>query len=250
MTTVLEGRRIIVTGAATGIGAAAVEVLTAAGAKVAATYHNTKPKKETSASWIHCDVTDQESVETAFGEAVEALGGLDVLIHAAGLWAAGVPGHIDVANIHKMIDVNFTSTVLTNQVAYSLMKETGGQIVNFGSSEGVSGSKISATYAASKAAVHSWTRSVARAWAADNVTVNAVAPAVATPGADRMREFLGPEGAVQFEQQLKMMIPLGGQLGDPATDLGPVLVFLAGDGARFITGQFLSVTGGLLMVGG
>ena len=80
MTTVLEGRRIIVTGAATGIGAAAVDVLTAAGAKVVATYHNTKPQDETSASWVHCDVTDQESVEAAFGQAVETLGGLDVLM--------------------------------------------------------------------------------------------------------------------------------------------------------------------------
>ncbi|PXW32677.1 UNVERIFIED_CONTAM: NAD(P)-dependent dehydrogenase (short-subunit alcohol dehydrogenase family) [Williamsia faeni] len=250
MTTLLNGRRVLVTGAATGIGAATVDVLTQAGAHVAATFHNTKPEDTASASWVHCDVTDPASVDSAFGEVVGTLGGLDVLIHAAGLWAPGVPGHIDTANIHKMIDINFTSTVLTNQAAHAVMRETGGQIINFGSSEGVSGSPISATYAASKAAVHSWSRSVAKAWAADNVTVNTIAPAVETPGANRLREFLGPEAAAQLTQQLKAAIPLGGELGDPATDVGPMLVFLSGEGAKFITGQFLAVNGGLLMVGG
>jgi NAD(P)-dependent dehydrogenase (short-subunit alcohol dehydrogenase family) len=112
------------------------------------------------------------------------------------------------------------------------------------------GSPISAVYAATKGAVQAWTRSAARAWAADNVTVNALAPAVQTPGADRLRDFLGPDASALIDQQIKSMIPLGGALGDPATDLGPVLVFLAGPGSGFITGQLLAVDGGLMMVGG
>ncbi len=112
------------------------------------------------------------------------------------------------------------------------------------------GSPISAVYAATKGAVQAWTRSAARAWAADNVTVNALAPAVQTPGADRLRDFLGPEAAGLIDQQMKMMIPLGGALGDPARDVGPILIFLAGAGSGFITGQLLAVDGGLIMVGG
>lgn len=245
----IDGRRILVTGAATGIGAAAVEVLTVAGARVVGTFHNTEPTASSAASWVRCDATDQDSVDKAVGDAVAELGGLDVLIHAAGSWQFGVPGQLDAANIRTMMDVNFSSTVFTNQAAYAVMKETGGQIINFGSSEGVSGSAVSATYAAAKAAVHSWTRSVAKAWGADGVTVNALAPAVQTPGADRRWAGMSPEAVKQFELQLKSAIPLGGKLGDPVSDLGPVLAFLSSDGAKFITGQLLSVNGGLLMLG-
>ncbi|OZF45966.1 SDR family NAD(P)-dependent oxidoreductase [Rhodococcus sp. 14-2470-1a] len=249
MTVTLQDRRILVTGAATGIGAAAVEVLTAAGARVVGTHHNTPPPTSTDASWIHCDVVDEQSVAECVARAVEILGGIDVLVHAAGLWEPGVPGKIDGANIRRMIDINFSATVITNQAVYAVMRKSGGQIINFGSSEGVSGSGLSATYAAAKAAVHTWTRSAARSWAKDGVTVNALAPAVQTPGADRRTEFIGPEAAAQFEKQLQVLIPLGGKLGDPIDDLGPVLAFLAGDGARFMTGQMIAVNGGLLMLG-
>jgi NAD(P)-dependent dehydrogenase (short-subunit alcohol dehydrogenase family) len=76
-----------------------------------------------------------------------------------------------------------------------------------------------------------------------------LAPAMQTPGAERLREFLGPDGAAFLEQQLALTIPLGGALGDPVNDLGPVLVFLAGEGSHFITGQLIAVDGGLLMLG-
>lgn len=129
---------------------------------------------------------------------VEALGGLDVLVAAAGLWHPGVPGQIEVDDVRRVMDVNFTSTVLTNQAA---------------------------------------------------AAVTAMAPAVETPGAERLRDFLGPDLAPVIEQQLQMTIPLGGKLGDPTADLGPVLVFLAGDGSRFITGQLIAVDDGLMMLG-
>ena len=70
------------------------------------------------------------------------------------------------------------------------------------------------------------------------------------PSADRLRAFLGPHAAAYIDQQMKLSIPLGGKLGDPAGDLGPVLVFLASQGAGFITGQLIPVDGGLAMVGG
>ena len=94
------------------------------------------------------------------------------------------------------------------------------------------------------------TKSVARELASRGITVNALAPAVQTPGADRLRDFLGPDAAALIDQQMKMMIPLGGALGEPARDVGPMLVFLAGSGSGFITGQLLAVDGGLMMVGG
>jgi len=249
-TSPLHGRRILVTGGATGIGAAAVGVLTEAGAEVAATYHQTPPPDDLVATWLQCDVRDADAVSAMVQQAVEHLGGLDVLVNAAGLWQAGIPGYIGVDEISFLLDTNVKATILTNQAAYAVMKGAGGRIINFGSSEAVMGSPISAVYAATKGAVQAWTRSAARAWAADSVTVNALAPAVQTAGADRLRDFLGPEAGALIDQQMKMMIPLGGALGDPARDVGPLLVFLAGYGSGFITGQLLAVDGGLIMVGG
>ena len=250
LTPPLQGRRILVTGGATGIGAAAVGVLTEAGADVVATYHQTAPPDDLAATWLQCDVRDPDAVSATMQRAADNLGGLDVLVNAAGLWQPGIPGYISPDQISFLLDTNVKATILTNQAAYALMKGTGGRIINFGSSEAVMGSPISAVYAATKGAVQAWTRSAARAWAADNVTVNALAPAVQTPGADRLREFLGQDAGALIDQQLKSMIPLGGALGDPARDLGPVLVFLAGAGSGFITGQLLAVDGGLMMVGG
>lgn len=253
LTTPLQGRRILVTGGATGIGAAAVGVLAAAGAEVAATYHQTPPPDGLTATWLQCDVRDAAAVSSLVGAAAERMGGLDVLVNAAGLWQPGIPGYIGVDEIAFLLDTNVKATILTNQAAYAVMKDQdpkGGRIINFGSSEAVMGSPISAVYAATKGAVQAWTRSAARAWAAEKITVNALAPAVQTPGADRLREFLGPEAGALIDQQLKMMIPLGGALGDPAQDVGPILVFLAGAGSGFITGQLLAVDGGLVMVGG
>ena len=247
----LAGRRILITGGATGIGAAAVRVLHEAGARVVATYHRTAPAGDIApAVWLQCDVRDAEAVESTFCTAVEELGGLDVLVNAAGLWQAGVPGHITSDEIDFLLATNVKGTILTNQAAHAVMRGNGGRIINFGSAEAVMGSPISAVYAATKGAVQAWTRSAAKAWGADRITVNALAPAVQTPGADRLREFLGPDAAAFIDQQMKLSIPLGGKLGDPADDLGPVLVFLASDGAGFITGQLIPVDGGLAMVGG
>ena len=250
LTPLLQGRRILVTGGATGIGAAAVAVLTDAGADVVATYHQTPPPDGLAAAWLQCDVRDVDEVSATVHQAADNLGGLDVLVNAAGLWQPGIPGYISPDQISFLLDTNVKATILTNQAAYAVLKGGGGRIINFGSSEAVMGSPISAVYAATKGAVQAWTRSAARAWAADNVTVNALAPAVQTPGADRLRDFLGPDASALIDQQLKSMIPLGGALGDPARDLGPVLVFMASAGSGFITGQLLAIDGGLMMVGG
>jgi 3-oxoacyl-[acyl-carrier protein] reductase len=252
-TTTLAGRRILVTGAATGIGAAAVAALTGAGAQVTATYHQTPPPDGLVATWLQCDVRDPDAVSRVVQQAADGFGGLDVLVNAAGLWQPGIPGYIGAADISFLLDTNVKATILTNQAAYAVMKDQspkGGRIINFGSSEAVLGSPISAVYAATKGAVQAWTRSAAQAWAADKITVNALAPAVQTPGADRLRDFLGPEAGALIDQQIKARIPLGGALGDPARDVGPMLVFLAGSGSGFITGQLLAVDGGLMMVGG
>ena len=220
---------------------------------VAATYHQTPPPDGLAATWLQCDVRDADAVSAMVQQAAEHLGGLDVLVNAAGLWQAGIPGYIGADEISFLLDTNIKATILTNQAAYAVMKDQdpkGGRIINFGSSEAVMGSPISAVYAATKGAVQAWTRSAAKAWAADNVTVNALAPAVQTAGADRLRDFLGPEAARPHRPADEDDDSARRGMGDPARDVGPMLVFLAGPGSGFITGQLLAVDGGLMMVGG
>jgi 3-oxoacyl-[acyl-carrier protein] reductase len=256
MTQELQGRRILVTGAASGIGAAAVEVFAAAGATVSATYHRAGPPGHLAdrAHWWQCDFRDEAQADRTVAAAADAMGGLDVLLHSAGTWGPGVPGEITEENLDHMLATNVKATVFANQAAFRAMRSDGGRIINLGSSEGVTGMPYSSTYSLAKGAVHSWTRSAAKAWGSFGVTVNALAPAVETPGADRFREFVGPEGAAMMKQRLPESMPvtstLGlGSLGDPIRDLGPVMVFLASVGSRFVTGQLLAVSGGSMMLG-
>ncbi|WP_297848036.1 SDR family NAD(P)-dependent oxidoreductase, partial [Mycobacterium sp.] len=111
MENVLQGRRILVTGGATGIGAAAVAVLTEAGAEVAATYHQTPPPHGLAASWLQCDVRDADAVSAMVTGAAQHLGGLDVLVNAAGLWQAGIPGYIGADEISFLLDTNVKATI-------------------------------------------------------------------------------------------------------------------------------------------
>jgi len=254
----LPGRRILVTGAASGIGAAAVEVFAGEGATVAATYRNSPPPESlaTAASWLHCDLRGPEQADKALATAAEAMGGLDVVLHAAGTWGPGPAGEITEENLDFMLDTNVKATVFTNQAAFRLMRDAGqgGRIINLGSGEAVTGITWSSSYALAKGAVHSWTRSAAKAWGRYGITVNAVAPAVETPGAQRFREFLGPEAAAMIKKRTPETRPIAGslgadELGDPVRDLGPVLVFLASTGSHFVTGQLLAVSGGSMMLG-
>jgi NAD(P)-dependent dehydrogenase (short-subunit alcohol dehydrogenase family) len=250
MTQPLHGRRILVTGGATGIGAAAIHVLSEAGAAVVATFHTTSPAERTGVTWVQCDVRDAAAVDEMVRGAADTLGGLDVLLHAAGSWQPGIPGQITGEDVDFLVDTNLKATIFTNQSAYAVMrKDGGGRIINFGSGEAVMGSPISALYAATKGAVSAWTRSIARAWAAEKISAIALAPAMQTPGADRLRDFLGPAAAALIDDEIKRSIPLGGALGDPVDDLGPTLVFLCSEGSRFITGQLIAVDGGLVMLG-
>jgi 3-oxoacyl-[acyl-carrier protein] reductase len=241
----------MVTGAATGVGAAAVEVFTDAGASVAAVRHRTDPAEHLvgRAHWLRADLRERAQAVRVVDEAQAALGGLDVLVHAAGLWMPSTPETLDESDLDFLLATNVKSTVYTNQAAFENMKVNGGAIINLGSSEGVKGNPAAAAYSLTKAAVHGWTRSAARAWGRYGITVNSLGPAVHTPGSERFFDSVGVEARPLVEQRIADMIVIGGKLGDPITDLGPALVFLASPGARFITGQLLAVDGGAMMMG-
>ncbi len=245
----LRGRRVLVTGAATGVGAGAVRAISSEGAQVAAVYHHTPPPESLGevARWWQCDLRDKHAVDELFEAVARDLGGFDVLVHCAGLWSPSKPDDVDEEDLDFLFSTNLKATVFTNQAAFRNLRGTGGAIVNVGSCEGVTGNPIAPSYALSKAAVHAWTRSAARAWGRHRITVNTLAPAAETPGAERFREFLGPEAAARMARNTSIVI--GGQLGDPHHDIGPVFVFLASPAAHFVTGQLIAVDGGIMMVG-
>jgi len=247
----LAGRRAVVSGAASGIGAAAVSAFLAAGADVVGLFHHTPPPDDLKrrCEWVACDARTRSSVDAAFEQATSILGGLDILLAAAGSWRPSTPESLSDGELDLVLDANLRTTILTNQAAFECMREGGGRIINLGSSEGVRGNPMAPGYAVAKAGVHAWTRSAAAAWGKFQVTVNALSPAVSTPGAERLWEHLGPEGAAALKGSLRARMPLRGELGDPEKDLGPVMVFLAGPGAQFITGQLIAVDGGLQMLG-
>jgi NAD(P)-dependent dehydrogenase (short-subunit alcohol dehydrogenase family) len=201
--------------------------------------------------WVKCDLTDKGSADGVFARIARQLGGIDVLLHAAGLWEAAAPGEISADDLRRLLAVNLDATVFTNQAAYRHMKNAGGAIINLGSQDGVLGSPVAASYSMAKAAVHAWMRSAARAWGGARVTVNSVAPCVDTTNADRLRDYIRSTGADPDEvlpARMKVLV-LGGTFGDARTDLCPVLAFLSGGGARFITGQLIAVDGGMRMLG-
>ncbi len=251
----LQGKRIIVTGSARGMGAATVRAYVRAGARViamdvtdeagraaAAEAHAMGPG---SAEYLHVDIADRQSVEAAFGAAVERLGGLDVLAHPAAIQRSSDAGDVSVEDWDLMFAVNVRGTMLTNQVAHRYMKVSGGgSIINFGSISGQRAEPSAAAYSAAKGAVHAWTRTAAGTWGVHNIRVNAILPAMATPMyREAMARATEEERTASYWRNLSS-IALGREYGDPDRDLGPVMVFLASDGSRFITGQLIPVDGG------
>ena len=248
----LDGRRIIVTGGASGMGEGLVRALPAMGARVVSLDLNAdagaRVAGEAGATFLGVDVTDKASVDAATNQAVAALDGLDVLIHAAGI-APGAPAEsIPPEQWLEAIAVNATGTFLVNQAVFPHLKDRGGAIINFASSAGIKGYPGKAAYAAAKGAVVAWVRSIAREWGRYNIRVNAIAPTIWTPMYDKTRDSMSADQLAAHDAALKVAIPIGGKLGDIRRDLVPVVAFLASDGAHFMTGQIIPVDGGALMM--
>ena len=251
----LAGKRIIVTGAANGIGAATARAYAAEGARVAALDIADEPGRALAAeagpqiTYHHCDVAQRDEVFAVFERAASELGGLDVLAHVAGVERGTPAEDITDAEWDLVLGVNLKGTLYTNQAAFRHLRAGGGRIINFGSGAGVRGQRGSAHYSAAKAAVMAWTRTVAQEWARHGITVNSVLPAIWTGMYDAHRARMTPEDLAIHDLTMQHVIPLGGRLGDASRDLAPVMVFLASDASRFITGQAIAVEGGMVMLG-
>jgi 2-hydroxycyclohexanecarboxyl-CoA dehydrogenase len=247
-------RVALVTGGAQGIGRGIASALAAAGTRVAVADLNLdvaeQTAKELSAGGgtvlaVHIDVTDADSVRAAVATVEQDLGPVEIVVNNAG-WDDFMP-FVDTTEQFwdKVLDINFKGTLrVTQAVVPGMVERRFGRVINIGSDAGRVGSSLEAVYSGTKGGVIAFTKTLAREVAKSGVTANTVCPGPTDTPA--LRAFA--DGAGDAEKVLTSMtraVPIG-RLGTPE-DVGPAVVFFASDGASFVTGQTLSVSGGLTM---
>jgi len=236
----LEGKLALVTGGSRGIGRAIALELGRAGAEVVVGYRTGRDEAEAVASEIggravQADVSDAESAKAL----VEATGDLDVLVNNAGLTRDGLLVRMSDDDWHAVIGTNLASVFYTcRAAARPMMRKRAGAIVNVSSIVGVHGNWGQTNYAASKAGIIGFTKSLARELGSRNVRANVVAPGYVKT---QLTDVLPEEATAAMLQNT----PLG-RLGDPE-DVAGAVRFLCSDAAAFVTGDVMLVDGGLGM---
>lgn len=236
----LEGKLALVTGGSRGIGRAIALELGRAGAEVVVGYRTGRDEAESVAAAIggralEADVSDAESAKAL----VEAAGDVDVLVNNAGLTRDGLLVRMSDEDWRTVIDTNLSSVFYTcRAAARPMMRKRAGSIVNVSSIVGVRGNGGQTNYAASKAGIIGFTKSLARELGSRNVRANVVAPGYVTT---QLTDVLPPEAT----DAMLANTPLG-RLGDPE-DVAGAVRFLCSDAAAFVTGDVLLVDGGLGM---
>ena len=246
-----EGRTALVTGGASGIGAATVRRLAAEGARVAVADLNEDGAREVAAevdgTAVVMDVLDNDSVAAGVDAATEAVGPLDVLVNNAGGGERGLGWFVDIppADWDFQLRLNLHSVLAVTQRVVPGMRERGrGAIVNVASEAGRGGSEMNIPYSAAKSGVIGFTKAVAREFGRYGVRCNAVSPGpIETPLLDAVAGT--GEAGERYRQGMIDATRLR-RAGKPE-EVAATIVFLASDEAGFITGETLGVSGGLLM---
>ena len=246
--TQLMNQTAVITGAGRGIGQAIALKLASAGADVVcvdlkAEFCDETVQKAMSLgrkAWgVAANVSDAASVESASEQILAAAGKVDILVNNAGITKDGLLMRMSEADWDAVLDINLKGTFLfTKAFVRSFLKQRSGRIINIASVIGLIGNAGQCNYGASKAGVIGFTKSSARELASRGITVNAIAPGFIETA---MTAKLGQD----VREALMKQIPLG-SLGQP-DDVADAVLFLAGPGARYITGQVISVDGGMAM---
>jgi len=241
----LTGQVALVTGSTRGIGRAIAEALHGAGAKVAIVGRNPEQARSIAAEFgeraagFGCDVAQAAQVEALIQAAEQALGPIGILVNNAGVTRDNLLLRLSEQDWDEVLDANLKGAFLTTRaVIKGMMKRRTGRIINITSVVGVTGNKGQANYAASKAGLIGFTKSVAREYASRNILVNCIAPGYIETD---MTAGLPPESRDALLGQIAL-----GRLGRPADVAGAVL-FLASELASYITGQVLIVDGGMVV---
>ena len=245
----LDGKTALVTGASRGIGRAIALRLAAEGARVAINYAgNVKAAEEVKAAieaaggtaiLCRADVADSAAVEAMVAAVAKEFGTIDILVNNAGITRDTLLMRMKDEDFAKVLDTNLKGVFYcTKAVSKLMMKKRAGRIVNMASVIGLVGNAGQANYAAAKAGVIGFSKSVAKELASRGITVNVVAPG-----------FIGTDMTADLPETVKEKaladIPLG-KMGEPE-DVANAVLFLASDQASYITGQVVNVDGGMVM---
>lgn len=243
----LEGKTALITGASRGIGRAIAVELASQGANVVINYSGSEEKaRETlelcekqgvSGIIVQGDVSSSSDVEQIFAKASETFGAVQVLVNNAGITKDGLLLRMSEEDFASVLDVNLKGAFLCTKAATrTMMKQRWGRIINLSSVVGLIGQAGQANYAASKAGIIGFTKSVARELGSRHVTVNAIAPGF-------IQTDMTDELSSEQQENILKNVPLN-RVGN-VEDVAKVAGFLASDSASYITGQVISVDGGL-----
>jgi 3-oxoacyl-[acyl-carrier protein] reductase len=242
----LSGTTAVVTGGSRGIGLAIASALAEAGARVAVLGRNGARAEEAAATLpgeghlgLACDVADPAAAQSAVAAVEAAFGGVDVLVNNAGITRDNILLRLKDEDWDEVLDTNLKGAFnMTRAVTRGMMKRRSGVILNVSSVVGLMGNAGQTNYAASKAGLFGLTKSVARELASRGIRCNAIAPG-----------FIATDMTAELDEKqteaLQERIPLG-RLGAPE-DVAAVVRFLAGPSAGYITGQIITVDGGMVM---
>jgi NAD(P)-dependent dehydrogenase (short-subunit alcohol dehydrogenase family) len=248
----LAGKVALITGAGQGVGLGIAQAFAEAGAAIVITGRDAgkleaalPDLERRGARALACpgDAARKESAERAVQAAIDAFGGLDIVVNNAQARRSGVPVEDILA---EDLDLAFGSgpyaTLFHMQAAFPHLKEAGGSIINFGSKMGLMPMEGVASYAAAKEAIRGLSRAAAREWGRYRIRVNVLNPASLSPGAQAYFQSR-PEEYERLRQDLAL-----GYFGDAETDIGAAALFLASDDSRYVTGQTINVDGGQVML--
>jgi 3-oxoacyl-[acyl-carrier protein] reductase len=248
MSRTLEDRAALVTGGSRGIGRAITEALAEAGARVVLTARSAETAGRTAAELVErgldvrgvaLDVSDPEQVQAGVAGLVEDYGRIAILVNNAGVTRDSLLMRMNEEDWTRVLQTNLTGVYrMCRALVPSMVRARYGRIVNVTSVVGATGNPGQSNYAASKAGIEGFSRSLARELASRNVTVNCIAPGFIDT--DMTRELPG-----KAREELLARVPLG-RLGTPA-DVAAAARFLVGPGADYITGITLNVNGGMHM---
>lgn len=244
----LEGKRTLVTGAASGFGRGIAQAYAREGAKVAIVDMDLDGAKKVAADLgeggiaVECDVSKGDQVQAAVEQTVEAFGGLDIVVNNAGWTNANAPLlETDEETFRRIYDVNVLSIFHMTKTCVPVWRKAGGGVMlNVGSTAGIRPRPGLTWYNSSKGAVNLMTKSLAVELAPDRIRVNCIAPVMGATGL--LEQFMGMKDTPENRQKFIATIPLG-RLSE-ARDIANAALYLGSDEAEFITGVVLEVDGG------
>jgi NAD(P)-dependent dehydrogenase (short-subunit alcohol dehydrogenase family) len=243
----IDGRSIVVAGAASGLGRAVARALAARGARLTVADISTERLetlgKELGAEVATCatDITKETANSALMGTALERFGAVDGVVNTVGLLRIGAALELHVEQFEQTLNLNVTGAFLLSRAAARAMDSKGGRIIHFASVSSVVANNSYAAYATSKAALSQLVRVLAKEWAANGISVNAIGPAMTETGMTA-----GYLSDPEFRKQALAAIPMG-RFGTPE-DLFGLLVLLLAPAGAFITGQTIFVDGGRTLV--